>query len=125
MTDPTITAPVTSPQNDWWRRAVRTLLQLIAGGGLAWLTDQLAVDLPAQYVPYVVGGYTVLVTLAQNALEDMGAMKPILKDKPSGGEGSSTPPEPEPEVDWTKPETWPKTPIGASTVKRDKNGPTV
>jgi len=92
MADPAIQTPVSSPNNDWWRRGVRTLLQLLAGGAFAWLTDQLAVDLPAAYVPYVVGGYTVLVTLAQNALEDMGAVKPVLKDRPSGGDGSSTDP---------------------------------
>jgi len=33
-----------------------------------------------------------VVAVAQNALEDMGAVKPVLKDRPSGGDGSSTDP---------------------------------
>lgn len=112
MADPTIQQPVASVNNDWWRRAFRTLLQLLAGGGFAWLTDQLAGDLPAQVVPYVIGFYTVLVSLAQNALEDMGVVKPILKDRPSGGDDTQGPPAPE--VDWQDPTTWPERPIGAS-----------
>lgn len=75
----------TARSNDWWRRAVRTLIQLVAGGGLAWLTDQLAHDLPAQYVPYMMGFYTVLVALCQNALEDAGKLPAVLKAKPSAG----------------------------------------
>lgn len=68
--------------NETVRRLIRTLLQLVAGGALAALTDQLAKDIPTAYAPYLVIGYTLLVTLAQNALEDAGAIKPILKDPP-------------------------------------------
>ena len=105
MADPAIQTPVSAPTNDWWRRAVRTGLQLIAGGGLAWLTDQLALDLPAQYVPYVVGGYTVLVTLAQNALEDAGKVPAVLKGQPSPGENPVPDPAP-PAFDPNNPDTW-------------------
>lgn len=86
MTEPTIETPVSSRDNDWWRRAFRTLVQIVAGGGLAWLTDQLATDLPAQYVPYMMGAYTVLVALAQNAAEDAGKIPSLLKGKSSDGQ---------------------------------------
>jgi hypothetical protein len=72
--------------NDAFRRVARTLIQLIAGGGLAWLTDQLAADLDSQYVPYLVGGYTLLVGLCQNLLEDNTAFPAILKAPPSAGQ---------------------------------------
>jgi hypothetical protein len=64
-------------------RILRTVLQLIAGGALTALTDQIASDIPASYAPYIVLGYTLLVTAVQNYLEETGAMKPILK--PDGG----------------------------------------
>lgn len=51
-------------------RILRTILQLIAGGALYALTDQLAADVPSQYAPYVILAYTLLVTIAQNVLED-------------------------------------------------------
>jgi hypothetical protein len=90
--------PVTSPRSDWWRRAVRTLIQLIAGGGLAWLTDQLAKDLPTAYVPYLMGGYTVLVAMCQNALEDAGKIPAVLKGQASSGVDSA----PEPPIHYPK-----------------------
>lgn len=71
--------------NDWWRRAARTLLQLIASGALLALTDQLANDLPAAYQPYLLIAYTVIVSAAQNALEDAGAIPSVLKGKASSG----------------------------------------
>ena len=52
-------------------RIVRTVLQLVAGGLLYGLTEQLAKDIPARYAPYLILGYTLLVTVAQNVLEDM------------------------------------------------------
>ncbi len=72
-------------RNDPARRALRTLIQLVAAGGLTWLTDQLAQDIPNEYVPYMVGAYTVLVTLCQNALEDAGKVPALLKGKASSG----------------------------------------
>ena len=51
-------------------RVARTLLQLVAGGALYALTQQLTKDLPEAYAPYLVIGYTLLVALAQNLLED-------------------------------------------------------
>lgn len=74
-----------SRSNDWWRRAVRTLLQLIASGALLALTDQLAKDVPASYSPYILIFYTVVVAAAQNALEDAGKIPAVLKSRPSSG----------------------------------------
>lgn len=72
-------------QYDWLRRAVRTLLQLIASGALLELTQQIAGDIPATYSAYVFIVYTVLVTAAQNAAEDAGAIPAVLKGKASSG----------------------------------------
>jgi hypothetical protein len=83
--DTTVNAPVTSPRSDWWRRGARTLIQLLAAGGFTWLTDQLAKDIPTVYVPYLMGTYTVLVALAQNALEDAGKIPAVLKGQASSG----------------------------------------
>ena len=60
-------------------RILRTLLQLIAGGALTALTDQLATDIPAAYAPYLVIAYTLLVTAVQNYLEETGTVKPVMK----------------------------------------------
>lgn len=72
--------------NKSWGRIVRTLIQLIAGGGLYALTQQLSSDLPGTYAPYLVILYTLIVSAAQNYLEDEGVVKPILKgqDTPAG-----------------------------------------
>lgn len=72
-------------QYDWLRRAFRTLVQLIASGALFELTQQLAGDIPGAYSAYVFIFYTVLVTAAQNALEDAGAIPAIAKGKASSG----------------------------------------
>lgn len=66
-------------------RILRTVLQLIAGGALTALTEQLATDMPAAYAPYLLIGYTLLVTAVQNYAEDAGLMKPVAK-KASGGD---------------------------------------
>lgn len=73
-------------RNDWWRRAVRTLVQLIIGGSFTALVDQLVIDVPASYAPYVVIAATVVVTAAQNYAEDMGWVKAPLKSRPSAGQ---------------------------------------
>lgn len=66
------------------RRILRTVLQLIAGGALYGLTQQFAGDVPAQYAPYVLGGYTLAVVVAQNALEDLTGLPAIGKTEASG-----------------------------------------
>ncbi len=65
--------------NDGTKRIIRTVLQMVARGALYALTDQIAADLPGEYAPYIILGYTLLVTIAQNALESLGSVTPILK----------------------------------------------
>lgn len=62
-----------------WRRAIRTLLQLIAGGALYGLTEQIAMDIPTEYAPYLMIGYTFLVAFLQNVLEDSGRVPALMK----------------------------------------------
>lgn len=64
------------------RRVARTLLQLLAGGALYGLTEQLARDVPAAYGPYVVLGYTLLVALAQNLVEDRTGTDFLIRREP-------------------------------------------
>ena len=64
---------------DSFYRVLRTLVQFVAGGGLALLTNQLVQDLSAAYVPYLTIGYTILVCLCQHLAEDLGWVTPRLK----------------------------------------------
>jgi hypothetical protein len=64
-------------------RVLRTLVQMVAGGGLAALTDQIVTDIPASYAPYAVIGYGLLVGVAQNLLEEMNAIPALLKSTTS------------------------------------------
>lgn len=68
---------------DWAARILRTLLQLIAGGALTALIEQVKLDIPAQYVPYLVLLNTLLVTIAQNFVEQKSGyaiLKPTNSD---------------------------------------------
>lgn len=90
MTDTVdVAVPVTDPgkqqlttARDFWQRIARTMLQLVAGGALAALTNQLASDIPPAYSAYLVLGYTLLVTVAQNAVENRFPQATILKRPP-------------------------------------------
>ena len=83
MTEPTVTQPVAAPENDWWRRATRTLLQaIVAGGGLTILIDQLVHDVPPAYATYIVILGTYLGSALQNYAEQQGWVKPVLKAAP-------------------------------------------
>ncbi len=64
---------------DGTKRIIRTVLQMVAGGALFALTDQIATDLPGQYAPYIILGYTLLVTAVQNVVESLDGVTPILK----------------------------------------------
>jgi len=55
--------------SDAFWRVVRSLLQLIAGGGLTVLFTQIVKDTPDQYDPYIWMVNTLIVVIAQNALE--------------------------------------------------------
>lgn len=72
--------------NDSLARVTRTLIQLVAAGGLYALTQQVADDVPTRYAPYVLLGYTLLVTLAQNLVESWtgkGLLRPDSPPAPS------------------------------------------
>ncbi len=68
-----------TPQREVYQRVARTLLQLVAAGGLTALTNQLAQDMPIIYAPYLVIVYGVLVTFAQNYVESIKPELTILK----------------------------------------------
>ena len=63
------------------RRTLRTLLQLIAAGGFTALVTQISKDVPDSYAPYILLVSALIVTLAQNLLENYGVIPPVLKTK--------------------------------------------
>lgn len=65
------------------QRAIRTLCQLVVAGGLTALVDQLAHGLAPATAGLILAGWQVIVTLAQNALEDAGTIPALLKPKPT------------------------------------------
>jgi hypothetical protein len=68
---------------DWAARILRTCLQLIAGGALTALIEQVARDIPTEYMPYVLLINTLLVTIAQNFVEQQtghAILKPANAD---------------------------------------------
>ena len=66
------------------RRILRTAIQLIAGGALYGLTQQIAGDIDDTYAPYVILGYTFLVNICQNLLEDTTDIPAVFKGDASG-----------------------------------------
>lgn len=70
-----------------WRKAVRTLLQLVAAGALTGVVNQITDGLSANVKVYVLAGWTVLITLAQNTLEAAGTIPTLF---PSPGLVPST-----------------------------------
>ena len=68
--------------NDSLARVVRTILQLIAAGGLYAITQQIADDVPDRYAPYVLLGYTLLVAIAQNIIEQASGKGILRPDSP-------------------------------------------
>ena len=60
------------------QRAIRTLLQTIAGGGLTALVVAVANGLPPGVVAVVMGAWTALVAFVQNQLEASGTIPPLL-----------------------------------------------
>lgn len=63
--------------NDSIQRVVRTVLQLIATGGLYEIADQVNADLNT---PYFLLVYMFLVTAVQNYLEARGTIPAVLRD---------------------------------------------
>jgi ABC-type proline/glycine betaine transport system permease subunit len=61
-------------------RGLRTLLQLVAAGGLTALIVAIAEGLPPNVKAIVLAGSALAVTLAQNFLEAHGKLPTILED---------------------------------------------
>lgn len=71
------------------RKAVRTALQLVAGGALTAAVNTLADGLSPDTKVYVLAAWTVLIALAQNSLESVGKIPVLLPTPglvPSAGE---------------------------------------
>lgn len=60
------------------RRAVRTLVQLVAAGGLTGIVNAIAGGLSAQAAAVVLAASTFVATWAQNALESHGLIPTML-----------------------------------------------
>lgn len=65
--------------SDGLARIVRSILQLVAGGGLTALFMQLAKDVPDSYAPYIVLLASGLVAIAQIGVEEL-AGKALLRN---------------------------------------------
>lgn len=65
--------------SDAVRRALRTLMQLVASGGLTALVDKLVGGMDPAYVAIVMAVWQVAVTFAHNWLEDNTAFPTVLK----------------------------------------------
>lgn len=63
------------------RRGLRTLLQLIAAGGMTGLVAAVSEGLSAYTSGIVLAASTVLVAFTQNLLEDTGAVPTLLPDR--------------------------------------------
>lgn len=60
-------------------RGLRTLLQLIAAGGLTAIVNAIADGLPSNIKAIVLAASALAITIAQNLLEGLGKFKPILE----------------------------------------------
>ncbi len=60
------------------RKAIRTILQLVAGGGLTALVSALAGGLDPSVQGIVLGAWTTAIAFAQNALESVGTIPVLL-----------------------------------------------
>ena len=64
------------------KKAIRTILQLIAGGALTALVSAAAGGLSASVQATVMGAWTALVAFAQNTLETAGKIPVVLPTNP-------------------------------------------
>lgn len=67
------------------RRALRTLFQFVAAGGLTQLVDEIAADLDGTAKAAVFMVAALVVAYAQNELEDRGRIPALIKAPASGG----------------------------------------
>lgn len=61
------------------KRATRSLLQFVAGGGLTALVNQLVVGLDPQTAVTVTVAFGTFISFLQNALEDAGWVPKVLR----------------------------------------------
>jgi hypothetical protein len=61
------------------KRAARTLLQFVAGGGLTALTNVLVQGMDPATAVIVTTGYSTVLSYIQNALEDAGLVPKLLR----------------------------------------------
>jgi hypothetical protein len=66
------------------RKAIRTLLQVIASGGLTALVSAIAGGIEPATAAIFMAAWTVIVTYTQNALEGTGTI-PTLLPSPQAG----------------------------------------
>jgi len=64
---------------DALKRAIRTLIQLVAAGGLTAVVNTFADGLTASQATLVLAGWGFVVSWAQNALENRGTIPAVLK----------------------------------------------
>lgn len=64
---------------DWKERVMRTVFQLMVAGVLTGLVNQLILDLPPSWAPYIALAFAAVVTLVQNYAERAGWVRPMLK----------------------------------------------
>jgi hypothetical protein len=78
------------------RKALRTIVQLVAGGSLTALVTAIADGLDPNVKAIVLAGFTVAVTYAQNALEAAGKIPVLLPSAPASATeaGVAAPPPP-------------------------------
>jgi hypothetical protein len=74
-----------SPRHDPLRRAARSLLQFLVGGGLVLIIDQTMLSIPNDLRPWFVIGAGALTTYFQNLAEDHGIIPAIGKAPASEG----------------------------------------
>lgn len=76
---------MTREATDGLRRAGRTALQLIAGGGLTELTEEVVGGLDGTARALAVLGFAFVVSWAQNELEDHDVIPALFKAPASDG----------------------------------------
>lgn len=75
---------MSQPMQRGLRKAVRTILQLVAGGALTALVSAIAGGLTPATQGTVMAAWTALVAFAQNSLETAGKIPTVLPTPPAG-----------------------------------------
>ncbi len=67
--------------NDYVSRALRTLIQMLAGGAFAVLFDAIVKQVDVQWQTLLAGFFALIVSFAQNYLEDTGRIPTLFGKK--------------------------------------------